>query len=76
MDLRIELCVGLKIAVALNIIPKTMKGKELLKRIFYGKLLPLPPEISGGMAEYIPPVTIPYDSPNFGYKVLYVVGYK
>jgi len=65
-----------RVAVALNIIPKTMKGKELLKRIFFGKLLPLPPEISGGMAEYIPPVIIPYDSPNFGYKVLYVVGYK
>jgi len=63
-------------AVALKIIPKTMEGKELLKRIFYGKLLPLPPEISGGMAEYTPPVSIPYDSPNFGYKVLYVVGYK
>jgi len=28
------------------------------------------------MAEYSPPVAIPYDSPNFEYKVLYVVGYK
>jgi len=65
-----------RIAVALNIIPKTMKGKELLKRIFCGELIALPPEVSDGMAEYTPPVTIPYDSPNFEYKVLYVVGYK
>ena len=28
-----------KIAVGLHLIPKTMKGKELLKKIFYGKLI-------------------------------------
>jgi len=31
-----------KTAVALHLIPKTMKGKELLKKIFYGKLIPFP----------------------------------
>ena len=31
-----------RIAVKLNLIPKTMKGKEFLKRLFYGKLKPLP----------------------------------
>ena len=31
-----------KIAVTLHLIPKTMKGKELLKKIFYGKLIPFP----------------------------------
>jgi len=65
-----------KVAVTLNIMPKTMKGKELLKRIFFGELVTLPPEIYEGMAEYTPPVAIPYDSPNFEYKVLHVVGYK
>jgi len=30
------------IIVALHLIPKTMKGKELLKKIFYGKLIPFP----------------------------------
>jgi SAM-dependent methyltransferase len=34
-----------RIAVRLHIIPKTMKGKEFLKRIFFGKLELLPPEI-------------------------------
>jgi len=60
-------------AVGLHLIPKTMEGKELLKRIFFGKLLPLPPEIHDGMAEYKAPVPIPNDSPNYEYKVIYAV---
>jgi len=62
-----------KIAVALHLIPKTMRGKEFLKRIFFGKLISLPHEITDGMAEYTPPVPIPHDVPNFEYKVLYAV---
>lgn len=62
-----------KIAVALHLIPKTMKGKEFLKRIFFGKLIPLPPEITEGMAEYTPPVSIPNNRPNYECKVIYAV---
>ena len=62
-----------KIAVALHLIPKTMKGKEFLKRIFWGKLIPLPQEIIDGMTEYTPPLPISYDTPNFEYKVIYAV---
>ncbi len=62
-----------KIAVTLHLIPKTMKGKEFFKRIFFGKLIPLPPEIKDRMAEYSPPVPIPPDSPNYEYKVIYAV---
>ncbi len=50
-----------------------MKGKEFFKRIFFGKLIPLPPEIKDGMAEYYPLVSIPHDTPNFEYKVIYAV---
>ena len=60
-------------AVALHLIPKTMKGKEIFKRIFFGKLIPLPNEIKDGMAEYSPPASISSDSPNFEYKVIYAV---
>jgi len=60
-------------AVALHLVPKTMKGKEFLKRIFFGKLVPLPHEITQGMAEYTPPIPIPGDRPNFEYKVIYAV---
>jgi len=62
-----------RIAVTLHLIPKTMKGKEFLKRTFFGKLIPLPPEITDGMGEYNPPVPIPDDEPNFEYKVIYAV---
>ena len=62
-------------AVALNLIPKTMKGKEFFKRIFMGKLVPLPPEIKGGMAEYVPPIPIPNNVPNIEYKVIFAVAY-
>ena len=63
-----------KIAVRLHLIPKTMKGKEFLKKIFYGKLIELKEEIEEGMCTYNPPVRISSDTPNFEYKVIYAVG--
>jgi len=62
-----------RIAVALHLIPKTMKGKELLKKIVFGKLLTLPNEVEEGMCEYVSPVPIPHCSANYQYKVLYAV---
>ena len=63
-------------AVSLHLMPKTMKGKEFLKRIFFGKLMPMPAEVRDGMAEYIAPVPISAALPNKGYKVLFAVGRK
>jgi hypothetical protein len=62
-----------RIAVAFHLIPKTMKGKEFFKRIFFGKLIPLPNEITEGMAEYTPPVPISNEVPDSEYKVIYAV---
>ena len=62
-----------KLAVALHLIPKTMKGKELLKNIFYGELKPLKGEIEEGICEYSPPASIPTQMPNEEYKVIYAV---
>lgn len=64
-----------KTAIILNLIPKTMKGKEIFKRIFFGKLLILPSEIEDGKNEYSPPVEISTDFPNSQYKVLFSVAY-
>jgi ubiquinone/menaquinone biosynthesis C-methylase UbiE len=58
-------------AVTLHLIPKTMKGKEIFKRLFFGKLLTLPPEIEDGQVEYSPPVAISSDQPNYQHKVLF-----
>jgi ubiquinone/menaquinone biosynthesis C-methylase UbiE len=62
-----------RIAVRLHLIPKTMKGKEFLKRLVFGRLLPLPPEVVDGMAPYCPPVTIQNSIPVSGFKVLYAI---
>ena len=62
-----------RMAISLHLIPTTMKGKELFKRIFLGKLLPLPHEIPDGIDEYTPPMPIALDSPNHDFKVLYAV---
>ena len=62
-----------EMAIGLQLIPKTMRGKELLKKIFYGKLIPLKQEIEENICEYIPPDRISSDSPNSEYKVIYSV---
>lgn len=63
-----------QIAVRLHLIPDTMEGKEALKRLFYGKLEPLPSEMTDDIGEFHPPV--PYSSPEpvTGWKVLYAIG--
>lgn len=61
-------------AVVLHLIPKTMKGKEVLKRLFFGRLMLIPPEVTDGMAELCPLVPINGDSVISDYKVLYAVG--
>lgn len=40
------ICTIRRIAVALHLVPKTMKGKEFLKKLFYGNLDPLPYEMT------------------------------
>ncbi len=60
-------------AVTLHLMPKTMKGKEFLKRIFFGQLLRLPAEIKEKMTEYSFPLPISPTSPNPCYKILFAV---
>jgi len=62
-----------KKAVDLHLIPKSMKGKESLKRIFFGKLVKQPAEIEDGMSGYIEPAPIGNDSINPSYKVVFAV---
>ena len=64
-----------KAAVSLHIIPKTMKGKEKLKRIFYGKLVDLPKEIKDEKTENLLFELIDETIPNYKYKVIYAVGH-
>jgi ubiquinone/menaquinone biosynthesis C-methylase UbiE len=61
-------------AVAMGVVPKTMRGKRLLKRVFLGRLTPVPRRLTEGIAAYRAPLPIDAaDSPPF--KVLYAVAH-
>ena len=62
-------------AISFNLMPKTMKGKAIFKRLFFGQLIALPPEIEEGLADYSPPIPISSDCPNSEYKVLFSVAF-
>lgn len=62
-----------RMAVGLHLMPKTMKGKELFKRFFFGELIPLPLELSGGVVEYSQPTPIRHDIPSSDYKILFAL---
>lgn len=63
-----------KVAVCLHLIPKTMKGKEWLKRLFYGELKPIPAELSPGTATPAPlhKLAPPYSTDQ--YRFIYAIG--
>ncbi len=59
--------------VRLNLMPKTMRGKLLFKRIVFGKLVELPAELEddGGILPH--PTKIDADDINQDYKVIFAV---
>jgi ubiquinone/menaquinone biosynthesis C-methylase UbiE len=65
-----------RIAVRLHLIPGSLKARAYLKRIFMGKLIPLPHEIEEGIASYEPPIEIPPDRECKEFKILYAIGKK
>ncbi len=65
-----------RFAVKFKLIPGSLKGRAYLKRIFMGKLIPLPHEITEGMADYEPPMEIPVDRISKEYKILYAIAKK
>lgn len=63
-----------KIAVALGLVPKTMEGKKMLKRLIFGKLVTMPVEIESGMIEYSQPEPISQEVLTSEYNVIYCSG--
>lgn len=63
-----------RLAIRFHLIPKTMKGKEALKRLFGGTLTPIPPEVTDGIANAheLTPLTSHCNVSD--YKVIYAVG--
>lgn len=60
-----------KIAVNFNLIPGSMNGKRLLKRLVFGKLVQMPVELKVEGAAYEAPVPIAADQPDTHHQVLY-----
>ena len=60
-------------AVWAHLIPHTMKGKQLLKRVFLGRLTPLPAELGVGNGAYEALQPLSADAAASGFKVLYAV---
>ena len=61
-------------AVALNLIPRTMRGKSLLKRIFYGRLKAVPPLV--GDSSLCPRLEELDPAGSRHHRVLYATGHK
>jgi SAM-dependent methyltransferase len=59
-----------KVVVALNLMPKTMAGKKLLKRLVFGRLTPMPAELPPQVTPIDPPARIEAQ-PDRTHKVLY-----
>jgi hypothetical protein len=64
------------LAVKLNLIPQTMAGKRLLKRLVFGAPALMPASITDGMADYTPPARIPADTADTVHKVIYCAARK
>ena len=63
-----------KAAVGLHLIPATMRGKARLKRLLYGKLDPMPVELTDGTGELEPLVPIDKRQIVTDHKVIYAIG--
>ena len=63
-------------AVKLHLMPKTMAGKELLKRLMFGKLLHFPADVTAAAGTSVPPIPMTNPAAADTYKVIYAVARK
>jgi hypothetical protein len=63
-------------AVRLNLIPGSLKARAHLKRFVFGKLHPLPGEITPAMTGYSDPVPLNPTEASSGFEVIYAVARK
>jgi SAM-dependent methyltransferase len=61
-------------AIRLHLVPRSMRGKAMVKRFLYGRL-PRLGAVNDQMAEYVPPTKLdPADWPQRSYVNLYAIG--
>lgn len=59
------------LASRLGLVPKTMRGKELLKRLFFGDMTVMPADISSIPFDYVEPTPLSAETPDTKHKVIY-----
>ena len=62
-----------RLAVKYHLIPRSMKFKQYLKRLVFGKLVKMPADISGFTGSYIQPEEVTPDLRDLQFKVMYAV---
>src|SRR6185437_14607490 len=62
-----------RFATALNLVPKTLKGRARIKRLLFGKLRQMPAELPPDFAPVEPLVAVD-ETAVTGHKVIYVIG--
>jgi ubiquinone/menaquinone biosynthesis C-methylase UbiE len=68
---------GIKRAVVrFDLMPKTMAGKKIFKRLVFGKLVPLPPELTEDMGPPPNPYPISCERKDTTHKVIFALGRK
>ena len=60
-----------KSAVQLGLVPKSMNGKKLLKKLVFGGLVKMPAEIEEGLVSYVEPTRLPISELDRTHKVIY-----
>lgn len=63
------------IASRLGLVPKSMKGKRLLKRLVFGGLVAIPAEITWDSASAVDPTPVTSDGPDSSHKVIFCAGH-
>lgn len=62
--------------VKLGLMPRSMKGKKLIKRLIFGKMIKMPYELEEGMCDYIEPDPVVSGQADTSHKVIYCVATK
>lgn len=59
--------------MSLGLVPKTMRGKALLKRLVYGTIVRFPARVGPEHVTAVPPVKLTESVRAEGFKVIYAV---
>ena len=65
-----------RFAAGHRLIPKSMNGKRILKRLVFGSLKPMPRDLTNSHYKFVAPVPIPANFPDDLHQVLYCLARK